>query len=335
MHLQLHDLCLELQSPDEPIRRQWRQLFEGWLAPAGKPAGPPDIILRLTGAPQLPPLPEAPPYFSDAGALPRGPRILSVYAAAEGQALLHYQDGALVTAPLAPAGAGSVPVVEGVITPRAMRYGRFEDITFTSLAPLLRRRGYYLAHAFAAAREEQCVLIVGPSQSGKTTTGLSLLLAGWELLANDVVLLHARPDGVYALATPGDIGIRPGSFDLLPGLRAWVAASAPGAGQGGEAINIAGQRLVNGRWAAPHRVSALFAPQISGQAHSWIRPLPRAVALARLMEESIDRWDQPTLRDHVNVLEAICRQAHTFTLHLGQDVAQIALRLSSQLAQAP
>jgi hypothetical protein len=329
MHLQLHDLSLELQSPDEPIRRQWRQLFEGWLAPAGEP----DIILRLTSAPQLPSLPEAPPYFSDADALPHGQRILSVYAAADGQALLHYHDGALVTAPLAPAGVGSAPVVQGVITPSAMVHGRFEDITFTSLAPLLRRRGYYLAHAFAAAREEQCVLIVGPSQSGKTTTGLSLLLAGWELLANDVVLLHARPDGVYALATPGDIGIRPGSFDLLPGLRAWVAAAAPGKRQGSEAVTISGQRLVNGRWAAPRRVNVLFAPHISRQAQSTLKPLPRAVALARLMEESVDRWDQPTLDAHVNVLETLCRQARTFTLHLGQDVAQLARRLANQLAQ--
>jgi serine kinase of HPr protein (carbohydrate metabolism regulator) len=65
-----------------------------------------------------------------------------------------------------------------MVTEGVLRNGRFEDVTFTSLAPLLRRHGYYLLHAFAAVKEGHAILLVGPSGSGKTTTGLHLLEAG-------------------------------------------------------------------------------------------------------------------------------------------------------------
>ena len=224
MYLQLHDLHIRLHSDDEIIQKAWQTLFRGWFVP-DKETTRPDISLFLSLNEELPMPPAAPPFFRDSDLKPTDPGILSVYHGKKGTVLLHFLDGAWITVPL-----NGLTAANGVLIQQAMEHGRFEDITFTSLAPLLRRAGYFLVHAFAAAKDGRGVLIVGPSGSGKTTTGLSLLLNGWKLLANDVLLLQVRPDGVYALPTPGAIGIRPPTLTLLPQLRDLVGDWA-GSGQ--------------------------------------------------------------------------------------------------------
>ena len=73
--------------------------------------------------------------------------------------------------------------------------GRFEDLTTMALAPVLRRRGIYLIHAFSAAANGQALLLCGASGSGKTTTGLALCAAGMQLLANDIAALRRTGTG--------------------------------------------------------------------------------------------------------------------------------------------
>ena len=66
----------------------------------------------------------------------------------------------------------------------------FEDLTTLALAPLLRRLGLFMIHAFTAALSGKAVMFVGPSGSGKTSCGLALASAGWQILANDVALMQ-------------------------------------------------------------------------------------------------------------------------------------------------
>jgi len=162
------------------------------------------------------------------------------------------------------------------------------------------------------------VLIVGPSGSGKTTTGLSLLLDGWQLLANDVLLLQARPDGIYALPTPGAIGIRPPTLQLLPRLRQLVG-DLSGSGQ----IDVTPALYDWVEWGAPVRVTAVYFPHIESRPQSSREPLNRAICLARLMAESADQWDTAMLPLHMDILQKLSRQAAPYTLHLGTDVNQL------------
>jgi hypothetical protein len=320
MYLPLHKLRIHLQSDDAPLNRAWQQLFTGWLEVEADTA-PADASLHLSLVEtlQATSLPARPPYFSDSHTLPDNVGILSVYQAGDEQALLHYLDGALVTVPLGPYVEGSTPVASGVITPTALAYGRFEDVTFTSLAPLLRRRGYYLIHAFAASRDGQAILIVGPSGSGKTTTGLSLILAGWRLLANDVLLLEKRPDGVYALPTPGGTSVKRPTFALLPDLQAMAGNVSLSQAR----VDITTQQLVNGQWSEPAPVVAIYFPHIEDRAQSALQAQGRALCLARLLEESVDRWDKATMPAHINLLHSLSRQAAAYTLRLGRDVATL------------
>lgn len=306
MILQLHNQRAQLQSDDASVNKAWQHLFRGWLAPDSATVSP-TIRLRLNLVAALPPLPAESPIFID------DDDILAVYAGENDSVLLHFLDGALVTVPL-----DGDNTVTGTLTQQAMRHGRFEDIVFTSLAPHLRRAGYFLVHAFAATKEGQGVLIVGPSGSGKTTTGLSLLLGGWKLLANDVLLLQSRPDGIYALPTPGAIGIRPPTLKLLPQLRELVGDLA-----GSQQVDVTPALVDWVEWADGEKVTAVYFPHIESRATTQLEPLNRAICLAQLMAESADRWDAAMLPAHINILQKLSQQAAPYTLHLGPDVDRL------------
>lgn len=313
MYLQLHDLHIRLHSNDAVIQKAWQQLFRGWFVSDANQVLKPDASLFLSLTQERPMPPAEPPFFCDSDLKPAEPGILSVYHGKKGTVLLHFLDGAWITVPL-----NGLTAVNGVLLQQAMAHGRFEDITFTSLAPLLRRAGYFLVHAFAAAKDDRGVLIVGPSGSGKTTTGLSLLLNGWKLLANDVLMLQIRPDGVYALPTPGAIGIRPPTLKLLPQLRDLVG-DLSGIGQ----IDVTPALGNWVEWGEAVRVTAVYFPHIESRPQSQLAPLNRAVCLAHLMTESADQWDTAMLPAHLDILQKLSQQAAPYTLHLGPDVNQL------------
>ncbi len=313
MLLKLHRLWIGLESADEAVLQQWQALFENWLH---SPSQLPHMRLRLDMQPHLPALPDSAPFFQDSHALQDDVGILAVYRQRGGDVLLHYLDGALVRVPL---NIHQEPTAEGIITPKAMQYGRFEDITFTSLAPLLRRQRYFLVHAFAASKDGQCALIVGPTGSGKTTTGLALILQGWQLISNDIVLLEEQNGRIYALPTPGIVNIRPNSIKLLPQLRDVLANVTPVYGQ----YNLTGDALVDGQWSPPYPVTQLYFPFIEQRPHTTLHAQNRAVALARLMSESMDRWDEETMSQHMTILQKLVRQASAYALHVGQNLSQL------------
>lgn len=324
MRLHLHKLTIRLESHASAINAHWQRLFDGWLDDESDA----DLTLKLDLVPQLPPLPDKPPLFSDKLLWPDGRGVLTVYAADHGRVLLHFQDGAMISVPLEN-GRGSTHV-SGVILPDVVASDRFEDVVYTSLAPLLRRHAYFLVHAFAAGRDDTAVLIVGPTHSGKTTAGLSLLLGGYRLLSNDIALLEQRPDGIYCLPTPGDVGIRPASFDLLPQLSDFV-----GRASGSEGVfNAAAQRVIGGNWAEAARITAVCLAHVEADQPTRIQPTERALCLAKLMEESMDRWDAGTLLDHIAILQATCGQSHTFDLQLGQGVSEVPALLNEAMDTA-
>lgn len=348
MFLLLHQLCIHLRSQHPTILAQWETLFSGWLLTGDATSGdatsgdatspetrPVDLRLELELVDKLPPLPTTPLLFSDTHHLPDNVGILSVYTGTAGHVWLHYLDGGLVDVPLERASDDTPLVARGVVTQEALDYGRFEDITFTSLAPLLRQRGYFLVHAFAARHKDRCVLIVGPSGSGKTTSGLALLLNGWQLLSNDILLLKERNRVIYALPTPGLVRIRPPTLKLLPTLAEYAPPTAHPAEpwlipanhfilrQAGDAAS-----QEPGRWPDATPITTILFPHIERQPHSFLHPQNRAICLARLMAESMDRWDEHTLSDHLNVLQLLTRQAQAYNLHVGQLLQQLPALLS-------
>jgi hypothetical protein len=297
MRIRLGTLTVTLDSPDREVVAAWEDLFSGWQS-----ADEPELSLALNVVETLQPTSADPPLYVD----PRA--IVDVYSHGSSY-WLHFHIGAAVHVDQNGA--------RGHITPGAVEYGQVEDVTYTALAPLLRRRGYYLLHAFAATVDGHTILLCGPSGTGKTTTGVSLLLHGWQLLANDVVLLEQRQDGIYALPTPGPLRVRPPTLFLLPALR-----HRPGSAHTPTASYIfPGEAVATAGWGDPAPIDAIYFPAIQkGASHSRREPLPQAVALAHLLEESVDRWDVASLEGHTSLLQTLVQQAPARVLHLAMDV---------------
>lgn len=317
MHLLFNNIQVQLSSPDSEINAQWARIFTGWPQANGRS---PDIILNLKVADKLPNLPTQPPFFSDSHRYLGENGILDVYQVEDPHVLLHFLGGGQINVPLKPASPTEPLTATGTISPTVFHDGRFLDITYTSLAPLFRRHGYFMVHAFAAVKDGRGVLIVGPSGSGKTTTGLNLILAGWHLLCNDVLLIQNTADGIIAHPTPDDITIRPKTFTLLPALKQFVPDGQPL----DQVVGLVGNDLTNGRWAAPTPIETICIPKIEVRDENEKRPLSRAICLAQIMEESIDKWDVQSLPEHINALQTCVRQAKTYTLHLGSNVEDLS-----------
>ncbi len=62
--------------------------------------------------------------------------------------------------------------------------------TDAAIAILNQTDHFLTVHGALLARDDDAVLVVGPSQSGKSTTSCALWAAGWQLLADDVTILH-------------------------------------------------------------------------------------------------------------------------------------------------
>ncbi|MFW6068472.1 MAG: hypothetical protein ACOC9E_02705 [Chloroflexota bacterium] len=314
MLFQLGDVAVNLLSDSSQICAYWKRLFRGpevarTVADRDLPLS---LSLQLVETLSLP---------DPAGRLYRDAQgTLDVYAQPQGGFALHFLQGALVN--LHPDHDASAA---GAVTAEIFAYDRLEDVTFVSLAALLRRKGCYLVHAAAVSTARGAVLFVGPTHSGKTTTGLALLLAGWKHLASDVVILSRSDGAIVAHPTPGFINVRPPTFELLPELRHLSVGTQSG--------NAAGARLeLEGtQWSAAAPVTAICFPQLTSDAQSKLEPLDASIALARLMEESVDRWDKAALLDHMAFLTSLSQQASHYRLLLGSDVDNLSQHLHAAL----
>jgi hypothetical protein len=182
----------------------------------------------------------------------------------------------------------------------------------------LRRRGYYLAHAFAAERDGRAILLAGPSGSGKTTAGLSLISAGWRFLANDVVLLRRLGDTVFALPTPGGIGLTAQTIRMIPSLAAQLRELRLDRFKGKEYLPA--DEVVSG-WGQAAAVATVLFPEITKRDRIQTVPCGKAVTLARLMESSLDRWDEFSLPGHIDLLQILSGQATGYRVYLGRGMS--------------
>ncbi len=201
-------------------------------------------------------------------------------------------------------------------------YGVFEDMILAALAPLLRRRGYYAIHAFAAAVNERALLLLGDSGAGKTTTGVSLLLSGARLAANDTPLLRPGVDGPRLYAYPGLLSAYPDSIARFPSL-----AHLLGDGQrlsGSDKISFAAETIRPDIWAWRTRPAALIFPVITPDLdRSHLQPMRAFDALQQLISQSIEDWDAAMIPAQLRALRQLAEAAPAWRLHLAPDIDRL------------
>ena len=312
MHIQLTEsITLAIQTSDPAAQRYVSHWLAGWPeAPPTKAPASATMTLNLQVG-SLPSAPPYPPFFVDTR-FEQGQQFgnLSVYAQPEGLLLWFARGGRVQLGAQAPFTA------DFLATPEMVASGRFEDMLLVTLAYFLRRHHLYFVHAFGVQQGQTGYLILGGSGSGKTTTGLNSLIGGGRLIANDAPLLAERGGQIVGLPAPGLITIRPGTFGLLPELADWLGLTAVPT----HPIALPSDRVA---WATAVPIRHLFFVRLADSPTSWLAPLPRALALAYVLEESVDQWDSPTSPAHLSLLERLVQQATPYTLHLGRDTTQL------------
>lgn len=314
---QLHGLHLLVVSPDQPIRQHLARVLAP-LSAAGI-TGQADIRLelRLLARESLPP-------WQPAGEIVSESRLLR--CALAGDILsAHFPRWGTLTVDLARG------LIQGDLLPEALsHYGAFDDMIIIALGPLLRRRGLFSLHAFAASRDGRAALLVGDIGVGKTTTGLSLLEAGWKLVSNDSPLLRQEGEVVLACAYPGLLAAYDDTLARFATLRRFQGGEgAPAA----KRVFAAHEAYGDAIWQPQAQASLLLFPQVeSGLAASRIEPLSAPEALLAMLPNSIERWDREYVAPHLAVLKSLVRQAPAYRLRLGPDVATLPVLIGQLIA---
>ena len=301
-YLTLGSCTVGLRSTNKRVQTYWKWLFADWLRPLANEA---DAILNVEVVEPHPFGRDDEPYFVD-----KRTQILEAYHLEQGRILLHFFQGGVFEI------SADRRTVTGTITNAIFDSGVIDDITLVTLSAFLRTQGIYTLHASGVTYQDQAVLFVGQSFSGKTTTCLNLALNGWGLLANDVVLLQAVEGKIVALPLPDIVSLRPKTVELLPQLKTILPETHPTR----EMTFHAGE-VTRYQWADPAPVTRLCFPKIGATSEHQSAPQLSAIALARLLEESLDAWDLQAIAAHTRFLSTLTAQAASYDVTLGSHVA--------------
>jgi hypothetical protein len=306
---QFHDLIIEGKADDA-------NLWQGWLNSFGSlptSTAVPHLTISLKTVAAVPAPPNRPPDFQ------------------QGDLLHYFVDGDAVIAHFPRYGQLHLNLATGqthgqVVAAAGKTYAILEDLIAISLSPHLRRRQKFLLHAFAAAYEDEAVLLVGGIGAGKTTTGLSLLNAGWQLLSNDspVVAANGRIQQY-----PGVLAAYPESFAHF----STTAHLAEGAvtGNGRHKISVTAESVWPDVWLPDAPIRAICFPQIEDRANHACTPIAKPAALARLLPHAIEQWDKAMIAPHLQILRQLVEAAPAYILHLSPDVLSIPRAIASAL----
>jgi hypothetical protein len=187
----------------------------------------------------------------------------------------------------------------------------------------------FLIHAFAAACNGRALLLVGDIGSGKTTSGISLLRAGWRLISNDSPLL-SQANLVEALAYPGLLSAYPDTLRRFPEL-APIADTAPSQNVIPERrkTTFTAESIYPNTWIAAAPIGAIIFPHVAHRVTHEVQKLGEAEALRRLLPHAIDRWDTEYIPQHLQLLRALASGAPAYQVALGEDISHLPTLLAS------
>jgi hypothetical protein len=223
----------------------------------------------------------------------------------------------------------------GAVTQNILKaYGAFEDVLMISLAPLYRRRGWFPLHAFAArAPAGRAALVAGQIGSGKTTTGLALLEAGWKLLSNDSPLLEMKNNVVHALAYPGQLSAFDDSLARFDRLKQLIPNQTP-SGEGPPTKRVfRAEDLFSEPWANSGVAAGIFFPQVKPELEqSRLIPVEPKEALLKLVPQAVEGWDKALIAPSLKILNTLVNQAPCYNLELSPHVEQLPELIAAGLA---
>jgi len=197
---------------------------------------------------------------------------------------------------------------------------------------LLREKGWFGLHAAGLVWRGKGVLLVGRSDSGKSTLTYSLVRRGWSYLTDDAVLVHRSGEDVVAVSFREDFGLDPESVRYFPE----VAVCRDRQPTDPAKLRVRMDRLHPGRFQPRCRPILLIFPELADISESRLVPLRRSEAFGRLVQAGLllGRADDPAERRLLDVMGRLVRQAPAYLLEAGPDLLERPGRLGQMLAAA-
>jgi hypothetical protein len=192
-------------------------------------------------------------------------------------------------------------------------------------------RGMALVHAGAVARSNLAALITGPKGTGKSTTVLSCVAAGFDYLGDDRCLLTAggepRVHSVYSSAK-----IFVDELDRYPiaGLR--EAALPPGPTDNGKGL-IYVDRIAPASVARSARLHCIISPVPVGGRRSKLVRRSGSEALRLLIAEIVGH-SPVTAAQSLALLKQICASVPFYRLEAGRHLPEVAATIARSLESA-
>jgi hypothetical protein len=197
------------------------------------------------------------------------------------------------------------------------------------LLKLLRSTGFYSLHAAGLvpprSDESHGWLIVARSGGGKSTLTLGLVMAGWQFLSDDAVLLRRSPAGIEALTLRTAFYVNSGEERNYPGV---AATSAAPDGNGGLRRRLEVRTAFPAQYVPSCLPEILLFSSVAPERETFVAPLSRERALPRLLEaggpQLLDRWDSA---GQLAVIVDLMRQARSYEVSAGPDLKRDPLRV--------
>lgn len=190
-------------------------------------------------------------------------------------------------------------------------------------------RDVQLVHGAAIGHEDGCVLLIGPSGAGKTSTALSCLDSGLRHLGEDYCLIRqGEPPEVFSIYSSAKVELA--TLERMPQLQPLVV-SMPVPGQDEKAL-LDLRAMRPGAMMRSAQLKAIAVPRIVSRSETRVLPSSAAAALAAVAPSTL--LQLPGNGPHLmRMLSATVRSVPCFALEVGSDPRRIPPALESLLDQ--
>jgi hypothetical protein len=193
-------------------------------------------------------------------------------------------------------------------------------------------RGVAPVHAGLVARNGRGVLFGGAGGSGKTTTSLTCLAAGFDFLGDDYAgfppCAEGPPRGFSYYVSSW---LEPDHAQRFP----WLLSHAKAGTVGDDKLLILASDLPGARCPESAEVAAIALPRVTGRPTTTHRPASMAETIFRLAPSSILQLPFVRGRLALDRLTELAERAPAYWLDLGTDLAGIPAEIDRILANAP
>lgn len=222
-----------------------------------------------------------------------------------------------------PAAPGLVCVWLGTTAHARHRVAIINTLSYAVQAAL-RLGGLYVLHAAGIVEPSTGtgMIVIGNSNSGKSSLTIRLAGAGWHYLSDDMLVL-AEEDGLinaWALRRIFSVSSASLANSGLSGLDAALGATVN---------SDPSKRKLEPRIMFPDgfvescRPRVLLFPNLTGEAASRVEKLSSSEAMARLIRQCPwASYDAGTAREHLRVLGLLAKQSNSYTLDAGLDLLE-------------